>query len=240
MTPRDTATLEALAEPIIGSPRRQPYRPIHKAIRHLLCRGLQQLGCLDVSRPEDLAAAIRLVDELLQVCSDHLAHENRHFHRALRARAPRAVLPFDDDHRSHEDAMAELRGRLQALQQGGAAVRGAGHGLYLALSRFVGENLEHMADEETQLTQALWQHFSDAEIAALEAELQASLGDTERLFYLRWLARSLNDSELGELASVVRQQLPMPAFRGWVAVVGAELDAPRRARLLQPLDLAVL
>ena len=45
-----------------------------------------------------------------------------------------------------------------------------GYELYLRLSVFIGENLEHMAEEESTLTQALWDHFSDEEILALKPD----------------------------------------------------------------------
>jgi hypothetical protein len=231
-TSRD-ATVAAVA----ASPRRQPYRFIHKALRALMFRTLKQAATLDAARVDERAALQAAVNELLQVCSDHLAHENTFFHEPLRARAPRAVLPFDDDHQSHVQAIASLRARLAQVVEGGAAARGHAYALYLELSRFVGENLEHMADEETQLTQALWQHFSDAEIVALEDRLRASFSAQEAAYYLRWMARGLDDEELEALAQGARAGMPAPAFVGFASLILDELPASRRARLARALDL---
>jgi len=156
---------------VAASHRLQPYRFIHKALRALMFRTLQEVATLDAAQITQRAEMLAAVDELLRVCTDHLTHENSFMHAPLRERALRSVLAFDDDHQDHERSIAALRTRMQQVAEGGSRVRAVAYALYLDLSRFVGENLEHMADEETRLTQALWQHFSDAEIAAIEGRL---------------------------------------------------------------------
>jgi hypothetical protein len=231
----ETRTLGTSTDIVAASRRLQPYRFIHKALRAQMCRALQQTATLDAARADDRATLQAVVDELLQVCADHLAHEDRFFHLPLRERAPRAVLPFDDDHRSHEASITALRARLTRLAAGGIHVRAEAYGLHLELTRFIGESLEHMAEEETRLTQALWQHFGDAEIAAQADRLRAALSEQERTYYLRWMARALDDAELAELAAEARGGMPPESFARFVDLLAGELDAARRARLLNTL-----
>lgn len=239
----ETSSRDTLTDTVAGSARPQPYRFIHKALRALMCRTLQRVAALDAVRDEDRSELQLVVGELLQVCTDHLTHENTHYHAPLRERAPRAVLPFDEDHREHEASIAALRARLARVLDthvGGAAAQAQAYALYLELTRFVAENLEHMADEETQLTQALWEHFSDAEIQGLEDRLRAGLSDQESAYYLRWMARALDDAELLTLAQGARAAMPPEAFPEVFGLIAAELDADRGVRLARRLGLPVV
>lgn len=217
--------------------RLQPYRCIHKALRRLMFDTLQQVATLDATDAAQRTTLVAAVDELLHVCSEHLGHENRFFHSALRERAPRAVLPFDDDHQGHELSITLLREQLARVSEGGATVRGAAYALYLTLTRFVGENLEHMADEETRLTQAFWQHFSDDEIEGIEHALRATFSPQKNAYYARWMARGLDDVELAALAAGAQAAMPPEVFEGLAGLLMAELPTPRQARLARALGL---
>ncbi|MDP2005409.1 MAG: hemerythrin domain-containing protein [Rubrivivax sp.] len=234
----ETPARDEVTASVCHGSRVQPYRCIHKALRSMMFRTLQQAAALDAADADERTTLLAGVDELLQVCSEHLGHENSFFHSALRERAPRAVLAFDDDHQGHLQAIAALRTQAARVAAGGSAVRGEAYVLYLALTRFVGENLEHMADEETRLTHAFWQHFSDAEIEAIEQRLRATFSPEKHAFYARWMARSLDAAELAELAAGARASLPPEAFNAVYALLMAELPAPRQARLARALGLA--
>jgi len=229
----ENPTLDETTAAVCHAGRVQPYRFIHKALRMLMFRTLQQAATLDAADTTDRAALVGAVEELLKVCSEHLGHENTFFHAALRERAPRAVLAFDDDHQGHELSIAALRTQLRRVAAGGAAVRGEAYALYLALTRFIGENLEHMADEETRLTHALWQHFGDAEIEAIEQRLLATFSPEKHAYYARWMARGLDDVELATLAGGAREAMPPEAFAGLFELLAAELPIPRQARPAQ-------
>lgn len=233
----ETPTLYETTSAVCHAGRLQPYRFIHKALRMLMFRTLQQAATLDAADATDRAALVAAVDELLKVCSEHLGHENTFFHAALRERAPRAVLAFDDDHQGHELSIGALRTQLGRVAAGGTAVRGEAYALYLALTRFTGENLEHMADEETRLTHTFWQHFSDAEIEAIEQRLLATFSPEKSAYYARWMARGLDDVELATLAAGAREGMPPAAFGGVLELLMAELPPLRRARLARAMGL---
>lgn len=221
-----------------GSSRFAPYRFIHKGLRVLMFDTLRQAGALDAGDAQERARLVDEVERLLATCADHLAHENQFFHQALRERAPRAVLPFHEDHLEHLEAIAGLRLLLQRLRDAaGAQAPALACELYLRLSVFIGENLAHMAEEESSLTLALWAHFSDEEIHGIEGALHASLAPHEMAFYLRWMARGLNVAELVGLLGGARPHLSAPAFEQLAATVQAELPAERWARVARALGL---
>jgi hypothetical protein len=227
----------ALAD-VCSSPRVQPYRLIHKALRVLMSRALHLAGSLDVTEPQERARLVDEVERMLAVCSDHVDHENRYFHEPLRARAPRAVLPFHEEHLEHLHGISQLQWLLQQVRDAADAQAPAlAHQLYLRLAGFIAESLEHMAEEETTLTRVLWQHFSDAEIDALSDVLHAALSPQESAFYLCWMARGLNVAELTALLAGMRQAAPPAVFEQGLDLVRRELDDTRWARLARALGL---
>ena len=71
-------------------PRRDLYAAIHKALRSFMSETLVRIGHIDVSDVADRDAALTQLDELLDLCADHLRHENEFVHPAMEARAPGA------------------------------------------------------------------------------------------------------------------------------------------------------
>jgi len=220
--PRDAIALAA------SSSRFAPYRYIHKGLRVLMFSTLHRAGALDASRAEDRAQIVEDVERLLSTCADHLAHENQFFHEPLRQRAPRAVLPFHEDHLEQLDALHALGLLLARLRDAPATLAPAlAYELFLRLSVFVGENLEHMAEEEGALTQALWEHFSDGEISAMESALQATLAPHETAFYMSWMAQGMNASEATTVLAGARPHMPAELFAQLAATVQAAMPARR-------------
>lgn len=216
--------------------RFSPYRFIHKGLRALMFSTLRNAGALDVTLAFERAQLVDEVERLLAICADHLAHENQFFHEALRQRAPRAVLPFHEDHLEHVEAIDRLRLLLQRVRDADdPQAASLAYELYLRLSVFIGENLAHMAEEESVLMQALWAHFSDAEIMDIERALQATIAPEEMAFYLRWMARGMNASEIVTVLAGARPNLPAPVFDDLAALVRAEVPATRWAHVARAL-----
>lgn len=224
--------------PVCAAQRVQPYRFIHKALRVMMFHTLQRSGALDADEPRERAAVVEEVERLLAFCADHLAHENHFLLAPLRERAPRAVLAFEHDHQDHLDAIAALRLLLARLRDADAQDASAlAYELHLRLSDFVADNLPHMVEEETTQTQALWDHFSDAELDGLIGALHASLSPQENITCLQWMARGLNHRELVMVLADMRQHAPAPAFTAMADVVRQHLPTQRWARLARALDL---
>lgn len=240
---QDTQT-PARREPlaaVCAAQRVQPYRFIHKALRVMMFHTLQRSGTLDASEPRERAAVVEEVERLLAFCADHLAHENHFLLAPLRERAPRAVLAFEHDHQDHLDTIAALRLLLARLRDAGEHdAQALAYELHLRLSDFVADNLPHMVEEETTQTQALWEHFSDAELAGLLDALHASLSPQENLTCLQWMARGLNHHELVMVLADLRQHASAAAFAGMADVVRQNLPTQRWARLARALGLPPL
>jgi hypothetical protein len=147
------------------------------------------------------------------------------------------VLAFQHDHAEHLESIAALRLLLRQLRDAGSDAPALAYQLHLRLSVFVADNLPHMVEEESTQTQALWQHFSDAELAGLIDALHASLSPAEMATCVLWMARGLNTSELVQMLDELRQAAPAEAFAAMAGLVQQTLDAPRWARVARALGL---
>lgn len=238
MLSTDSPAYAEAAALVCDSGRLAPFRFVHKALRAMLAESLQRVGALDACYPDDRALIIDAVLRLLRVCSQHIAHQDEFFLAPLARRAPRAALPFDDDHRNQLTEIAALRQRLAAVQVAGPSARSSAYGLYLALTRFAAEQLEHLAEEDTLLTRALWEHFSDDEIRAMQARMHADFTPEQSGFYLQWMTQALDVSELGDLVAEARASMSASAFDSLLEIMRGEMPAPRWTRLAQTIDVA--
>jgi hypothetical protein len=217
--------------------RPSPYRFIHKALRVMLCQALLATGRLDADDAGERQRVVDEVERLLGFCADHLAHENHFLLAPLRERAPRAARAFQHDHDEHLDSIDALRLLLQRLRDADTQAPALAQQLHLRLSLFVADNLPHMVEEESTQTQALWDHFSDAELGAMLGALHASLSPAETATCVAWMARGLNTAELVQMLDEMRQGAPAPVFAEMAGLVQQTVDAPRWARVARALGL---
>jgi hemerythrin-like domain-containing protein len=218
------------------SPRHPPYRVIHKALRLAMFECLGRLGSLHAADSDALMAALDEVEGLVGLCEGHLAHEDRFMHPPLRARSPGQVAAFDAEHAAQAADIAALRRRIRMLRRATADHAGHLHALYLALSTYVAGQMVHMAEEETRLTEALWAHFSEDEIAGIEAELVASIEPGERAVLGDWMLRACHHAERLQLLRGMREGMPEAAFSALLDGLAGRLPATDVERLRIALD----
>lgn len=189
------------------------YGPIHKALRAAMGDTLAALGRMDPYDDADTTLKVGQVAGLLRLLRGHLDHENEFLHAALEARSPGVSAIPAQDHVQHGAALASLE--LQArrlLALAGSARAEAAHRLYHALALFVAENFEHMQFEETEMNQALWRTFTDAELVDLHDRLVASIAPDEMAEVLRWMVPNVTPSERAALLAGIQAKAPAEAF----------------------------
>ncbi len=153
------------------------FRPYHRAHQRLRCAfagallRCSQVDADDTTSCRQLAADLQA---LLDLYAAHQREEDASLHAPLRACAPRALLAFDAEHEDQLATIAALRPLLDELQLGTTPAAAIAGELELRISQFIAEGLAHMADEETTLTRALWQHFTDEQLRGFTAGLRAT------------------------------------------------------------------
>lgn len=228
-----TREYEALISEVSANPRHKPYRHIHKALRRLLVQALVDAGKADPCVIEGRASLISAIGLVLDVFETHIDHENRYFHEPLRRKTIRATLPFDDDHRNQLQAAASLRVLLEELRNANEDAQSLAYRIYLSFGEFVAENLQHMTEEETVLTRAIWKHMSDDEILDMERDLRINLTIEQTQSMLRWMAASLNPQELAAVLDDARRIASPSEFSEVLELVCEQIGSQNLADLLK-------
>lgn len=207
------------------TPRLDLYAPVHKGLRAFMADTLLRVGRTDPDDAHETAQTLAQLQALLNVCRQHVVHENDFIHRAMERRASGAAALAGQEHAGH---LAEI-GRLNDLAATAAHLQGvqaaqAWHQLYHALSLFVAENYEHMLMEERDHNAVLWRHYTDAELAQLHDELLASIPPDEMALHFRWMLPQLSHAERVGMLTGARAGMPPEVFDAHLAQARALLD----------------
>lgn len=215
------------------------YAGIHKALRAFMVDTLTAVGRVDPTDDADVSQAAARVDELMALCTSHVAHENNFVHPALDARCPGVAQPVAQEHEQHLHHIASLRDAARGLIAQDAAEREpALQALYLALALFVADNFLHMHAEEMVHNSALWASYSDAELIGIHDALLATVPPAEMMLVMRWMLPQLNALERLGVMQGMRADAPAPVFEGLLTGAKGQLNQRDWAKLARGLGLA--
>lgn len=230
--------MNQLAAASTSSSRENLYAGIHKALRAFMTDTLLAVGRADPSDPQDVADASGRVIGLMDLCEAHVQHENSFVHPAIEARTPGVCGEVAQDHVAHLHHIQRLRAAAQQLPGLDAPLQaGALHALYLELSLFVADNLQHMHVEETRHNAALWSAYTDAELRAIHDALVATIPPSEMMQVMRWMLPQMHALERLQVLGGMRQGAPAPVFQAVLDVVQPHLSPRDWAKLTQGLGL---
>jgi len=248
-----TSTTMATATPVTEShtaraPVAEPvrfdlYAGIHKAVRLALSRAMTRIGSAD---PQDLLELTPVLDEvqgLLDLCRDHLKHENQHVHPLLERARPGMTTRIAQEHVHHEEEIEDLQDLLGHVRRCVPADRSvAAFRLYRQLAVFVGENLLHMEQEETEHNAVLWAAYSDAELMAVESRVIAALSEQQVRTVMPLMVTGMNPAERAALLSQLQVGMreagaPPEAFAQILREAGQQLSTPQWMKLCRALGL---
>lgn len=188
------------------------YREIHKGIRSLLSDVVYEAGRVDFNNPNEVAALRGSVDAALNMMTSHAEHENAFVEPVIAKAAPEIAAELTGAHEEQEGVIARLRAALAAIDPNSSNAAVEGHEFVVDLSRFTGELLVHMADEEQTAMPALWAKFDDAYLVDLHGRLVGSIAPEEMAAVMRLMLPAMNTPErVGTLAGI-RAHAPAPVF----------------------------
>jgi hypothetical protein len=178
------------------------------------------------------------VQEAFVVFEAHAAQETAYITPLLRTAAPQLAIDSDAEHREQELRLRDLRLALARADAAGPAARGMGHAFVVALSRFEGELLVHMADEEERLMPALSARFDDLTLRQVHEALIESIPAAEKRQLLAWMLPALSAPEQAELLGGIRATAPPEAFAALSMLARQVLGPAEWDRLEQALATA--
>ena len=195
--------------------RHEMYRPIHKAIRHMMYTTAHTLGAADFQDATVSEAALASLESTILLLITHAGHEENFVHKALEERAPGFIESFEKDHGNDERTYVELR-KLSREAQGASGEQKSelGNKIYDLYNQFTGTYLDHLYREESELQQALWDNFTDEELGAIEGALMASVSPDVMGQFLSIICSSFNPHDLAFMLSAMKGGMPPEVFQG--------------------------
>lgn len=238
---RQAATADPTFTPAAPSSRVDLYAGIHKVLRLMMARTLTLVGSTDPGDADEVAATLRQVAHLLDLCELHVKDENEFVHPALERAQPGSAGRIAAEHVHHLEGIADLRDLAGLAADSHGTPRAAALGrLYRALALFVAENLQHMHVEETAHNTLLWAHYRDDELLAIEHAIVASIPPQAMAQALHWFFPALSAPERAGMLAGMRQGMPPEAFLGVLEIARATLAPPDHAKLCRTLGVAAV
>ena len=111
----------------------------------------------------------------------------------------------------------------------------AGSAISKAFTDFLIFNLQHMAKEELVLNQALWQHYTDAEIMELNQTIIANIPAEEKVVTAQWMMRGINNVEAINWLKMTKRNAPEPEFWKVYSLTKTELPMYRRLEVQEAI-----
>ena len=152
---------------------------------------------------------------------EHAGHEETFVHPPLESRVPGITKSFEQNHEDDNrlfDRMRELGSQIEAAGDNDQKVA-RGNQLYGIFNTYIGDYLGHLDREEAELEQALWDHFTDQELADIDHELIGSIPPERMAVWVPVICSSWNASELTAILAAMKQGAPPDAFAGMLKMV---------------------
>jgi len=222
----------------MGGERHNFYKEIHKGIRTLAHSVTEQAGRTDFGDAEEVARLRQAVERAFAVFESHAAHETAFITPVLQEYAPSLAAESDAEHRAQELRLRDLRAALALAAGAGERAPAFGHAFVVGLSRFVGEMLVHMADEEERLMPALQAALDDAALLGIHQALLASLPPEEKAQSVALMLPALNAPERTEMLAGIRAVAPPAAFVAMADLARRVLPPAEWSRLERSLAAA--
>jgi Hemerythrin HHE cation binding domain len=200
------------------------YTAVHKMQRARLFDLTIEAGKTD---PNDTVTTVRLaaaVDALAAELVAHGEHEDRFIHPVLRQHAPALAETLEAAHVQLDVLLDQLRQVATTY----TTSPGDPNVLYRALAAFTATYLDHLALEEGDALQALWEGCTDEELMGILVSFKETRSDAENLTSLLAQLATLNPIEIAQMVSVGLGQ------------VGVSEVAEALATLLDPRQLGAL
>ena len=197
------------------------YQNIHKAIRHIMYSTALALGSADFRDQKSMRESLDQLRETITKLQEHAEHEETFVHPPLESRVPGITKSFDENHEDDErlfDRIRELGSQIEAAGDNDQRMA-MGNQLYGIFNTYIGDYLGHLDREEAELEQALWDHFTDQEIADIDHKLMGSIPPERMAVWVPVICNSWNASELTAILAAMKQGVPPEAFAGMLKMV---------------------
>ncbi len=214
------------------------FNQIHKGLRGMLYDTATRLQQTDFSQPE-AGEAVAQLKQVLLFFDEHAEHEDRFILPHIRKQNAQLIDELEKDHEIDHQLTQTLFQHIEDWETKTTAAQreATGQCILLAFSEFIAFNLYHMNKEETVLINLLWEHYTDADIRQMEHEIIEAIHPQTMMVESRWMMRSINDKEVIEWLTGVKQGAPEVVFDTFLQIAKEELPSERLTKVHAALEL---
>lgn len=216
------------------------YRVIHKAVRSLLSDLVAKAGRVDFTNAVQVAQLRADTAATMALLSSHAEHEHEFISPVVAKLAPEAGRRIDSAHDDQEEQIESLNIILDSIDSNSPDAPWKGHVFLVRLSRFAGELLVHMADEEEQIMPALQSAMSEEQLAELHHAIVSSVPPQEMAQWAEWMLPASNTPERAGLLAGMRAGAPPQVFAFFRDLARRVLPAADDAALEERLNEVVM
>ena len=201
--------------------RHEIYRNIHKAVRRIVYSEALALGSADFRDQKSMRESLEQLRGTITLLEEHARQEETFIHPALESRVPGITKSFEETHEDDErlfDRLRELESQIEAVEDNDQRVA-LGNQLYGMFNTYIGDYLGHLDREEAELEQALWDHFTDEELVAIDQKLMGSIPHERMAVWVSVICNSWNASDLTAILAAMKPDMPPDAFAGMLKMM---------------------
>jgi hypothetical protein len=208
------------------------YRPIHKAIRHLLFSTSRQVGLADFADDAITQETLATLDRTIGFLREHRGHEDTHVHPALESKVPGITARFAEDHEEDDRLTNEIEQLAARIRNANGAQRvELGVEVHERFNAYIGIYLGHLHLEETELQQALWDNFTDEELIAMDAAIAGEIPPERMGDWLTEMCASYNPDEISLILNIVKAEAPPEDFQGVIQLAESVMQPAMWAKV---------
>lgn len=196
----------------MSQPRVNIYGFPHKGLKNALSQLLYAASRADSADAESIDSLKVLSDEVTLLLELHQDAEDQVVLPALEAKVPGSTAHNASEHDRLHAMVEGIRQQSKQLDAGQSPMAAAG--LFDAVGGFYSDYLKHMAEEEHEINQVIWDAFSDEEIMSWQPQIMAKLTPEQKMLWFRFIIPALNPFERQIMLGGVRESVPAEAYAG--------------------------
>jgi hemerythrin-like domain-containing protein len=198
---------------------------VHKGLRRGLLGLSLRLGSLDWSDPEEVHATGLEFANQIHFLREHAQNEDLVQVPFLESRSPGTARMMVQDHHRLEREVDKLEDEWNRVSSNPDPSR-LGYQLYLDFNRFLSAYLAHMELEEQEITEAIYQNFTDEEIGQEFKKIIARTSPQDMGMMLSYMIPGMNGPERLAFLSYLKAAAPPEVF-GKVKGLAQKVLAPK-------------
>ena len=213
----------------MAAPRVNIYGFPHKGLRNGLSQLMFQVSKTDVTSQASVAELKSLSSTLVELLDLHQQAEDSVVLKDLETRVPGSTTKNHADHDELYAKVAAFAAHIDGIEAGDSMAV-TQQALDMVAS-FCSEYLMHMAEEEGEINEVIWAHFTDEEILQWQGQIMGKLTPDQKMDWFRFIVPALNPMERQIMLGGVKEVLPPEAYQGILNMLSNYMSADELAPL---------